>query len=225
MINPPDYHNRLRDKLDQYGVSALDNSELLSLVIGVSLNHAECGRHMLEQYGMLSHIACASTDELISTPGIGSAKAARILAAFELAVRLAKEQIQIAPLDNPERIYGLFGPQLSHLPHERVLVATVDARLSHSHTTLVSVGTVSECTAHPREVMRPVIARAAYGFVLIHNHPSGDPSPSRADESITRRIAEVAGIMQVEFLDHVIIGKPCPGRSPYFSFREAGILS
>jgi DNA repair protein RadC len=70
-----------------------------------------------------------------------------------------------------------------------------------------------------------VITRGAYGFVLIHNHPSGDPSPSKADELITRRLLEAANFMQVCFFDHVIIGKPSPGRLPYYSFREAGIVA
>jgi DNA repair protein RadC len=132
--------------------------------------------------------------------------------------------MQDALLDTPERIYDYFAPQLSHLPQEQVMVAAVDARLKHMATTMVSMGTVSECSAHPREIMRPVLTRAAYGFVLVHNHPSGDPSPSRADESITRRLLEVSNTMQVQFLDHVIVGKSSPGRSPYFSFREAGFI-
>jgi DNA repair protein RadC len=69
-----------------------------------------------------------------------------------------------------------------------------------------------------------VITRGAYGFVLVHNHPSGDPSPSRADEEATNRIIEASKLMQVRFLDHVIIGKPSPGRTPYYSFREAGFI-
>ena len=91
-------------------------------------------------------------------------------------------------------------------------------------TDIVSVGSVNEASAHPREILRPVITRGAYGFVLIHNHPSGDPGPSQADEAITRRLAEASKLMQVCFVDHVIIGRPAPGRAPYFSFREAGLL-
>jgi DNA repair protein RadC len=72
--------------------------------------------------------------------------------------------------------------------------------------------------------LRPVITRGAYGFVLIHNHPSGDPSPSRADEMVTRRLVEAAELMQVKFLDHVIIGRPSPGRAAFYSFRSAGLI-
>ena len=104
------------------------------------------------------------------------------------------------------------------------VVAVLDARRRHMGTTVVSVGTVSESSAHPREVLRPVITRGAFGFVLIHNHPSGDASPSRADEVVTRHLVEASALMQVKFLDHVIIGRPSPGRAAYYSFREAGIV-
>lgn len=222
MISDITYELSPIEKLDQFGVSALDNSELLAIMLG---GHEESGRTMLHQYGRLAHIAAATTAELSELRGVGRVKAARITAAFELAVRLAIEQIPNTTLESPERIFEHFGPQLSHQPQERVLVATVDTRLRHMSTSLISMGTVNECTAHPREIMRPVITRAAYGFVMVHNHPSGDPSPSRADEAITRRIAEVSGTMQVRFVDHVIVGRPSPGKSPYFSFREAGVIA
>ena len=105
-----------------------------------------------------------------------------------------------------------------------MVVATLDSRLRHMGTTVVSVGTVNDSSAHPREILRPVITRGAYGFILVHNHPSGDASPSHADEIVTRHLVAAAKIMQVRFLDHVIIGRPSPGRAPYYSFREAGIV-
>jgi DNA repair protein RadC len=166
-----------------------------------------------------------SASALAMEPGIGLAKAAALAAAFELGIRLAREQIHAAPLDTPEQIHRYYAPQLQHLPQEQVLVVGLDTRLRHINTTVVSVGTVNEAAAHPREILRPVIARAAYAFILIHNHPSGDPSPSRADESVTRRISEAATLMQLRFVDHVIIGRSEGGRSPYFSFREAGIVA
>jgi DNA repair protein RadC len=127
-------------------------------------------------------------------------------------------------LDTPEAIYEVFAPQLGHLVQEQVMVALVNARLQLEGTEMVSKGTVNESSAHPREVLRAVVTRNSYGFVLIHNHPSGDPSPSRADEQVTRRMVEAAGLMQVKFLDHVIIGRPAAGRLGYFSFREAGLV-
>lgn len=220
MISDLNYAVRPIEKLEQFGSSSLGDSELLALILGVQDD--TCGREVLRHFGRLSSIASADTAELAKIEGIGRAKAARIAAIFELSIRLSKEQVQESMLDSPERIYECYGPQLAHQAQERVVVATVDSRLRHLSTTTVSIGTVNECTAHPRDVMRPVITRAAHGFVLIHNHPSGDPSPSRADHAITSRIADVANTMQVRFVDHVIVGKPSPGRLPYFSFREAG---
>ena len=162
--------------------------------------------------------------KLAKEKGLGIAKASKLAAAFELGCRVAREELREVPLDTPELIHDYFGPQLRHLSQEQVVVATLDARLRHVGTIIAAVGTVSDASAHPREILRPVITRGAYGFVLIHNHPSGDPTPSRADEIITRRLVEAATLMQVCFLDHVIVGRPSPGRSAYYSFREAGIV-
>jgi DNA repair protein RadC len=88
----------------------------------------------------------------------------------------------------------------------------------------ISLGSLNECLAHPRDILRPVISHNAYGFILVHNHPSGDPSPSEADRRLTVRISEAARLLQVNLLDHLIVGTPAPGRLPYFSFREAGVI-
>ena len=82
---------------------------------------------------------------------------------------------------------------------------------------------VRESPCHPREILRPVLTAEAFGFALMHNHPSGEPSPSRADEMMTRRMVEASTLMQIRLIDHVVVGEPAPGRSPYYSFREAGL--
>jgi DNA repair protein RadC len=184
----------------------------------------DIGRDLVAKYGSIGALGGLPLAELAKEKGLGMAKASKLAAAFELGARVAREQINDHPLDTPDRIHDVFGPQLRHLPQEHVIVAVVDTRLRHTGSVVVSVGSLNECTAHPREILRPVITRGGYGFILIHNHPSGDPSPSRADNLVTRRLVEAATLMQVEFLDHVIIGKPSPGRTPYYSFREAGIV-
>jgi DNA repair protein RadC len=131
--------------------------------------------------------------------------------------------------DTPERLLqfwrDVIEKQPDHQPDkECVVVVMLNTRLRPYAWNLVSLGTVNEATAHPREIFRPVIAAGAYGFAIMHNHPSGDPSPSRADESITRRIYEAGQLLQIRLIDHVIVGEPAPGRSPYFSFREAGLV-
>lgn len=106
--------------------------------------------------------------------------------------------------------------------HVVVLALNSRGRLMGWH--LVSTGGFSEASCHLREVLRPIIVRAAPSFILCHNHPSGDPRPSRADETVTKRIREASSIFQIDLVDHVIIGRPLQGRSPYFSFRDTGFL-
>lgn len=218
---------RPREKLSRLGPSALDHAELMALFISTGTKGRSAitiGRDLLRKYGSMGALGALPVTELAKEKGMGIAKASKLAAAFELGARVAREQMNDEPLDDPATIHRFFAPQISHLPQEQVMVAVVDTRHRHLGTTVISIGSVNESSAHPREILRPVITRAGYGFVLVHNHPSGDPSPSRADEAITRRIAEAADLMQVVFFDHVIIGKPSPGKRPYFSFRECGII-
>ncbi|MEO5916472.1 MAG: DNA repair protein RadC [Luteolibacter sp.] len=221
------YDQRPREKLAQLGPASLDNAELMALFISTGTkgqSAIDIGRNLIAKYGSMGALGGLPVAELSKVKGLGLAKASKLAAAFELGTRVAREQLREIPLDTPELIHDFFGPQMRHLAQEQVVVAVLDTRLRHVGTTVVSVGTVNESNAHPREVLRPVITRGAYGFILIHNHPSGDPSPSRADELVTKRLVEAAALMQVKFLDHVIIGKPSPGRVAYYSFREAGLV-
>ncbi len=221
------YGERPREKLAQLGPASLDHAELMALFISTGTkgrSAIEIGRDLIRKYGSMGALGGLPVSELAKEYGLGLAKASKLAAAFELGTRVAREQLREIPLDTPELIHAFFAPQMRHLTQEQVVVAVVDTRLRHLGTTVVSMGTVSESAAHPREILRPVITRGAHGFILIHNHPSGDPSPSRADETVTRRLVEASALMQVCFLDHVIIGKPSPGRAAYFSFREAGIV-
>jgi DNA repair protein RadC len=113
---------------------------------------------------------------------------------------------------------------MRRLEKESLRVVLLDTKLRLLRVEEVSLGSLNECLAHPREILRPAVLHNAFAFVLVHNHPSGDPSPSEADRRLTVRIAEAARLMQVNFSDHVIVGSPAPGRGAYFSFREAGII-
>jgi DNA repair protein RadC len=135
----------------------------------------------------------------------------------------------MAAMDYPEKCHEVWRAVVEKCPEfepekEQLVIFLLNSRLAPFAWHRVSLGGCSETSAHPREILRPVIAANAHGFVLMHNHPSGDPSPSIADERVTRRLLEAATLMQVSFLDHVIIGQPMPGRSPYYSFREAGMI-
>lgn len=218
---------RPREKLARLGPASLDNAELLALFLRTGIRGKgaiELGRDILRHFGSLHALGSAGLEALRDTPGLGLAKASQLAAAFELGARAAREELTRHPLDSPERLHELFAPQLAWLGEEKLVLALVDSRLRHLATVEVSSGTLTETSAHPREVLRPAIVHKAYGFAVLHNHPSGDPSPSAADIRFTKKIAEAAHLLEIRLLDHLIIGRPSPGREPYYSFREGGIL-
>lgn len=217
-----------REKIYKYGAAALSNAELMAIFLTSGLvgrNVIQVAGDLLEKYGSLQELGRLPVSEYMNNKGIGLAKACKLAAAFELGSRLKREEVISKPLDSPDLIYEHFAHQMGNLPNETAIVVTLNTRLEHTSTTTVSIGTVNETTAHPREIMRPVITRNAYAFLLVHNHPSGDPTPSQADYKVTERLAEAAGIMQIRLLDHIIIGRPSAGRQAYFSFRSAGVIS
>jgi DNA repair protein RadC len=218
---------RPREKLAALGAEALSDSELIAILLrtGVKgVNAVDLGRQLVLQFSSLAGLARASVPELAKVKGVGKAKAVQLAAAFGLASRLAKESLAATPLDTPARIYELLGAQMRQLNKESLRVVLLDTKMRLLRTEEVSLGSLNETLAHPREILRPAVLYNAYAFVLVHNHPSGDPAPSDADRRLTVRMAEAARLLQVNFSDHVIIGSPAPGRAPYFSFREAGII-
>lgn len=148
---------------------------------------------------------------------------------FQFKVTRVGEPIVAPKADQPELCVDYWHTIMPTMPwfdenKEHLIVLMLDSRLHITGHALVSVGTLNETIAHPRDVFRPVIIAGANAFVLMHNHPSGDSSPSQADHSLTRRLGEGAELLRVALLDHCIVGKPADGRQSYFSFREAGVL-
>jgi DNA repair protein RadC len=216
-----------REKLLQRGVDALTDAEVLAILLRTGVqgcNVIELAERLLLKYGNLAHLSRCSVAELSGLKGIGSAKALQLAAAFGLSARLVAEQAASGPLDKPETIYQMLGAEMRILDRESLRSVLVDARCRLIAVTEVSRGTLNESLAHPREIFKPAISHSAYGFVLVHNHPSGDPAPSESDIRLTRRVSESAQILQIRFLDHIIVGSPQQNRPGYFSFKEAGIL-
>ena len=220
--------DRPREKLARQGAGALSDAELIAILLRVGMkgvNAVELARQILLKYGSLAALARCSVAELGKVKGIGVAKAVQLAAAFGLASRLARETIGRMPMDRPQLIYDLLGAEMRQLGKESLRIVMLDAKLRHHRTEEVSLGTLNECLAHPRDIFRPVISHGAYAFILVHNHPSGDPSPSDADRRLTNRLLEGARLMQLNFFDHIIVGVPGEGRMPYFSFRETGVIT
>ncbi len=218
---------RPREKLIARGESALTEAELLAILLRVGVKGAsavDVGRQLLDRYGSLDGLSRCSVDELKKIKGVKEAKALHLVAAFGIGKRLAGARAKNKKLDSPESIEALLGPEMRMLRKESLRVVLLDTRYHLVRVEEISLGSINESIAHPRDVFRPAVISSAYAIVVVHNHPSGDPSPSQTDHSLTRRLAEAAELLQIKLLDHIIIGAPTEGVSGYFSFKEAGVL-
>jgi DNA repair protein RadC len=218
---------RPREKLATRGAAALSDSELIAILLRTGLpgaNAVDVARHLLTEFGSLGGLARCTVTELARIKGVGPAKAVQLAAAFGLASRLALERLNRQPVDSPAMVYDLLGAELRTLHRESLRVVLLDTKLHLLRFEEVSLGSLNESIAHPREIFRPALIYCAYAIIVVHNHPSGDPAPSDADRRLTVRLVEAARLLQIRLYDHVIIGTADNGRQPWFSFREAGLL-
>ena len=190
------------------------------------MSAVDLGRELLSRFGSLQSISRRSVEELSQVPGIGPAKATQLAAVFEFGRRLARERYHETPIDSPEAVYDLLGAEMRSLNQESVRLVLLDNRANLVHLAEITRGTLNECIAHPRDIFRTVIAWSAASFILVHNHPSGNPSPSQADIRLTRQLRDAADLLRIEMHDHVVIGSPSTNldSQPYYSFRESGLI-
>jgi len=198
------------------------NAELLAKLTGKSAAEA-----LVQHYGGLTDLSKASFDELQHVKGIGLSKAAAIKSAFLLGQRLSREVYPESPvLDNPESIAGLMREPNRAYTVESLQVLFVNVRRRLIGIQTISQGTLDTILVHPREVFAAAIAKRASAIVLVHNHPSGDPTPSEADIKVTRDLIRAGQLLKIDVLDHVIIGRATPERTKdYSSLRELGYFS
>jgi DNA repair protein RadC len=219
---------RPRERLVERGPDALTHAELIAFLLRTGLkgaNAVEIGRQLLQKFGTLQSLAQTSVDDLRSVKGIGRDKAVTLVAAFALGRAMAKDLQRESPvLDNPEAIVQLLREQnlVKNVETFQVLLLNTRRRLIRV-VNEISDGTLDTILVHPREVFRSAIAANAAAIVLVHNHPSGDPTPSEADIKVTRDLIRAGQLLKIEVLDHVIIGRATPERpKDYASLRELG---
>ena len=218
---------RPREKLAAHGANALSDTELIAILLRTGMKGAsaiDVGRTLLQEFKTLGGLSRCSVPELARIKGVGPAKAVQLAAAFGLAVRLARETLTKQRMDTPQLIYELLGTEMRGLTRESLRIVLLDTKLHLIRVEEISLGSLNESVAHPREIFRPAFLYSAYATILVHNHPSGDPAPSEADRRLTIRLCEIASLLQLQLLDHVIIGSGDNGRVPFFSFREAGMM-
>jgi DNA repair protein RadC len=205
------------ERLALYGSSSLSGVEHLRLLIGTdSLVDA-----LLRHFGSLKALSRASFKELRQF--LPRRKAEAVMAALSISNVVESEHALSAPLSSAEAIYRA-NLDMRNFHQEVLRVVLLDCKYHCIMKRDTFKGTVNECLAHPREILRPAIIHSAFAFALVHNHPSGATSPSEADLHLTKRIAAGARILQINFLDHLIIGQATSNGPGYFSFQEAGLL-
>lgn len=212
------------EKCLSYGAQELSDAELLAVILRTgtrertSLQTAQ--RLLCGGEGNLLNLITMTLEEMQNIPGIGQVKAAQMKCVAELAMRIArtKRAVRIS-LNQPESVAGYYMETLRHEPKEKLLLAMFDAKSSLLGDEVISVGTVRHSLVSPREVFLKALQYKAVHIVLLHNHPSGDPTPSEADKMVTKRIAACGKMMDIALADHIIIGD-----NNYISFREKGLL-
>ncbi|HEX4343430.1 MAG TPA: DNA repair protein RadC [Verrucomicrobiae bacterium] len=220
-------NERPRERLVAHGANALSHAELIAILLRTGLkgaNAVEVGRQVLARFGSLQSLARASVTDLQKIKGIGRDKAVTLVAAFTLAGKMAVELQQESPvLDNPENVARVMREVNLLKSVETLQVLSLNTRRKLIRVDEISDGTLDTLLVHPREVFKNAIAANASAIVLVHNHPSGDPSPSEADIKVTRDLIRAGQLLHIEVLDHVILGRATPERAKDFaSLRELG---
>ncbi len=212
-----------RERLDLLGPEALSDAELVALLLRTGERGADAlgvAEELLARLGGLRGLAGAARRELRSVPGVGPVKGATLEASLELGRRLATRRLRVGDaVLGPEDVFRHFHARLRDAPHERFLVLLLDGRHRVLREVVTSQGTLTASLVHPREVFRPALREAAAALILVHNHPSGDPAPSREDREVTVRLALAGEILGVPVLDHVIVAE-----RGWASLREQGLI-
>lgn len=213
-----------RERLWALGPAALTPGELLAILLGTgssTTSVVEVAARLLEAGGgSLRRLAARPPAELLRVSGVGAAKGARLVAAFELAIRLAGEARPARPrIGEPADVARLMAPRLRDLEVEEFRLLALDSQSRVLRDVLITRGLLNSSLVHPREVFRPAIAEAAAGIIVVHNHPSGDPTPSAEDQAVTRQLVAAGRLLDVPVYDHVVIAG-----DRFVSFATAGLL-
>ncbi len=202
------------------GPGSLSNAELLSIILksgSVAENAINLSQRVLSQFD-LKQLSAIDMPQLMKIHGLKSAKAAQIVACFELARRLEMFEGSIKlKINAPEDVYRRLCPIMRESKKECFIELCLDTKNQVIRQDTISIGSLNANIVHPREVFRTALIQSAAHIIVAHNHPSGDPTPSREDIDITKKLVETGKIMGIDVLDHVIIGD---GR--HFSMKEAG---
>lgn len=214
---------RPRERLLRDGAAQLSNVELLAILLRTGVTDVpvtSLAEHLLESFHGIQGIDSASVEELAAERGVGLAKATQIKAGVELGRRVAETPWRERfTFRSPQDVYQAVSPRMSHLDRETFMVFYLNAKNQAVHSETISVGSLTSSLVHPRELFKGAIKRSAAAVILVHNHPSGDPTPSEDDLLLTRRLVQAGELLGIQVLDHIIVGY---GR--FISLKERGHL-
>ncbi len=213
---------RPRERLAELGAQALSSAELLAILLRVGVkgeNSVQLGQRLLQELGGLPGLHRASVLELSKLKGIGIAKATQIKAAIELGLRLRTETPDDRPaIHSPADAAALVQYEMEALPQEHLRVMNLDTRNRVINIEKLYVGTLNASTVRVGEIFKPAIQRNAASLIVLHNHPSGDPTPSPEDVALTRSIVQAGKLLDIAVLDHLVIGQ-----GKWVSMKEKGL--
>jgi DNA repair protein RadC len=216
-------NERPRERLLLHGAASLSDAETLAIILRVGtreLTAIDLARKLLNDFGGFRGLDNRSAEEIVQFNGIGTAKAAQIKAALEIGKRVANEQAREREVfESSDDVYRLVGPPLRDLPREVFKVLFLTSRNSLLADRTLFEGSLTESLVSPREVIKEALNRSAASLVFVHNHPSGNPSPSDEDKRITGLLRRACDAVGISVLDHIIIGN-----SGYFSFADSGLM-
>jgi len=214
---------RPRERLKKFGAEALSLQELIAIILETGNkkeNVLRIAQNLLSHFGTLEKLFNASIEELQKVEGIGFAKACRLKAAFKLGERLlSQKQFLRQKIQSPQDVFKLLRFEIGNKKKEHFKILSLDSRNRIISIDDISVGTLNSALVHPREVFFPAIQNLANSIILVHNHPSGDPSPSKNDILVTKKLLSASKILGIPIVDHIILTK-----DSYLSFKDKGLI-
>lgn len=221
---------RPQERLERLGAEALSDRELLAMILrsgpkGVDV--ISMSGQLLDKAGSLAALLRWSAEDFKEIRGIGKVKALQLLAVMQFAKRILQEQdCDAVRFDTPEGVARHFRPLIAGAEVEHFWVLCLDRKNRLLRRIEVTKGTATNSLVHAREVFRDAIKLSATAIIAVHNHPSGDPAPSRADIHVTRQLREAAKVIGIDLIDHIIVGEASkdPNRLGYYSFNDAGLV-
>lgn len=210
---------RPREKAFKYGFKKLSNNELISILLGFGTKGKsviDLSYEIINKFNGIIGLKNTNLEELKTIKGISDAKATQLLAAIELSKRL-NDNIEVGrKIKNGKDVYDLVGDSIKYEPQENFVLILLDAKGRLINYQTLYRGGLTYNIIHMRDIFREIVKYNAYMFICVHNHPTGDPSPSKNDVDTTKEIFKTSQIMGIRFMDHIIIGDNC-----YFSFKES----